>query len=238
MVRNPYNEYGRVALVESSTRRNVSHQSCFSVPTNAKYRHKAILSYLSSSNLHNAYGALRDELAQLNAPNNASALKNGDDDQRYKGLLEKKWTSVIRLQKKVLFPATTAKICQIMDLEARLHALQTELDFAPASMRQKNLDPATWVPRNPARHSLSGHRMPITGLAFHPTFTVIATCSEDTTIKIWDWETGEFEQTIKGHTKSVHDVDFSFDGKLLSTTPLSIISPFALPRLICSIMFV
>ena len=30
-----------------------------------------------------------------------------------------------------------------MDLEARLHALQTELDSAPASMRQKNLDPST-----------------------------------------------------------------------------------------------
>ena len=106
-----------------------------------------------------------------------------------------------------------------MDLEARLHALQTELDSAPASMRQKNLDPSLWIPRNPPRHTLSGHRMPITGLAFHPTFTVVASCSEDTTIKIWDWETGEFEQTIKGHTKSVHDVDFSFDGKLLSNSP-------------------
>src|SRR5271170_1253223 len=103
-----------------------------------------------------------------------------------------------------------------MDLEARLHALQAELDSAPASMRQKNLDPSSWIPRSPARHSLSGHRMPITGLAFHPTFTVVASCSEDTTIKVWDWETGEFEQTIKGHTKPVHDVDFSFDGKLLS----------------------
>ena len=108
---------------------------------------------------------------------------------------------------------------QIMDLEARLHALQTELDSAPASMRQKNLDPSTWIPRNTARHSLSGHRMPVTGLAFHPTFTVIASCSDDATIKVWDWETGEFEQTIKGHTKSVHDVDFSFDGKLLSMHP-------------------
>jgi platelet-activating factor acetylhydrolase IB subunit alpha len=106
-----------------------------------------------------------------------------------------------------------------MDLEARLHALQTELDSAPSSMRQKSLDPATWLPRSPARHNLSGHRMPVTGLAFHPTFTVVASSSEDTTIKIWDWETGEFEQTIKGHTKSVHDVDFSFDGKLLSSRP-------------------
>jgi platelet-activating factor acetylhydrolase IB subunit alpha len=73
----------------------------------------------------------------------------------------------------------------------------------------------SWIPRSPARHSLSSHRMPVTGLAFHPTFSILASCSEDATIKIWDWETGEFEQTVKGHTKSVHDVDFSFDGKLL-----------------------
>jgi len=105
---------------------------------------------------------------------------------------------------------------QIMDLEARIHALQTELDSAPSSMRQKNVDPSVWIPRSPPRYSLSGHRMPVTGIAFHPTFTIVATSSEDTTIKIWDWETGEFEQTIKGHTKTVHDVDFSFDGKLLS----------------------
>jgi len=107
-----------------------------------------------------------------------------------------------------------------MDLEARLHALQTELDSAPSSMRQKSLDPATWLPRPPARHNLAGHRDQITGLAFHPTFTVVASSSVDTTIKIWDWETGEFEQTVKGHTKQVHDVDFSFDGKLLGSFPM------------------
>jgi len=107
-----------------------------------------------------------------------------------------------------------------MDLEARLHALQAELDSAPSSMRQRNVDPVAWIPRAPARHSLSGHRMAITGLAFHPTFTVLASCSDDTTVKIWDWETGEFEQTIKGHTKSVHDVDFSPDGKMLGKSSL------------------
>jgi platelet-activating factor acetylhydrolase IB subunit alpha len=108
-----------------------------------------------------------------------------------------------------------------MDLESRIHALQTELDSAPSSIRQKNVDPSVWIPRNPPRYSLSGHRMPVTGIAFHPTFTVVASSSEDTTIKIWDWETGEFEQTIKGHTKTVHDVDFSFDGKLLSNLTTS-----------------
>jgi hypothetical protein len=51
--------------------------------------------------------ALKDELTQGEMFQNTALLDvNGDDDQRYKGLLEKKWTSVIRLQKKVSSTAT------------------------------------------------------------------------------------------------------------------------------------
>jgi len=64
-------------------------------------RHRAILSYLSNASLHSSYSALREELATLAASHDDRKSVNGDDEQRYKGLLEKKWTSVIRLQKKV-----------------------------------------------------------------------------------------------------------------------------------------
>jgi platelet-activating factor acetylhydrolase IB subunit alpha len=45
-------------------------------------------------------------------------------------------------------------------------------------------------------------------VAFHPIFSSLASGSEDYTIKIWDWELGELERTVKGHTKAVLDVDF------------------------------
>lgn len=48
----------------------------------------------------------------------------------------------------------------------------------------------------------------MTCVAFHPVFSSLASGSEDYTIKIWDWELGELERTIKGHTKAVLDVDF------------------------------
>ena len=32
---------------------------------------------------------------------------------------------------------------------------------------------------------------------------------------MWDYETGEFERTLKGHTDSVQDLDFDHTGKLL-----------------------
>lgn len=96
-----------------------------------------------------------------------------------------------------------------MDLESRNASLQSEIDSAtPTSLSRRNQDPVSWLPRSPARHTLQSHRDPITCVAFHPIFSSLASGSEDYTIKIWDWELGELERTIKGHTKAVLDVDF------------------------------
>lgn len=96
-----------------------------------------------------------------------------------------------------------------MDLESRNTSLQSELDSAtPTSLSRRNQDPTTWLPRSPARHTLQSHRQPVTCVAFHPVFSSLASGSEDTTIKIWDWELGELERTVKGHTKGVLDVDY------------------------------
>lgn len=45
-------------------------------------------------------------------------------------------------------------------------------------------------------------------IAFHPKFSSLASGSDDCTIKIWDWEFGELEKTVKGHTQAVRDVDY------------------------------
>jgi platelet-activating factor acetylhydrolase IB subunit alpha len=100
-------------------------------------------------------------------------------------------------------------VLQIMELESRNANLQAELDSAtPTSLSRRNQDPATWLPRSPARHVLQSHRDPITSVAFHPVFSSLASGSEDYTIKIWDWELGELERTMRAHTKAVLDVDF------------------------------
>ena len=101
-----------------------------------------------------------------------------------------------------------------MDLEARNAQLLEELANSrsnPASTRNS----VDWLPRNPPRHSLTGHRSPVTKVAFHPMYNVCASASEDASIKIWDWETGEFERTLKVHTKAVHDCDFDSKGQYL-----------------------
>lgn len=159
---------------------------------------RSIIAYLSSTGSIST-DVLNQLQSQLEVPplledNEAEIQKQGQ-------ILEKKWTSVVRLQRKVL------------DLESQVSNLKLELENGGGgsnakSSSKKNSDPLNWLPRLPAKYTLSGHRQPITSVAFHQVFSVIASASEDGTIKIWDWELGELERTIKGHTKSVVDIDF------------------------------
>ncbi|KAJ2511322.1 Lissencephaly-1, partial [Coemansia sp. RSA 1939] len=131
-----------------------------------------------------------------------------DPKDRHHNLLAKKWTSVIRLQKK------------IMELESKLSRQQEEMRngniSASASARRGSAAQRTeWLPRPPAKTRLAQHRAPITRVRFHPQYTVLATASEDMTVKIWDSESGDFERTLKGHTKAVQDLVFDAKGATL-----------------------
>ncbi|KAK4463416.1 putative nuclear distribution protein pac-1b [Cladorrhinum samala] len=167
-------------------------------PRQAEELHKSLISYLTSQNLLATASALRTELS---LPESAF---DQSQTEKYQGLLEKKWTSVIRLQRKIL------------ELEATVASLKTDLlSSSLGSSLRPVQDPAGWLPRSPPRYTLEGHRLPITSVAFHPVFSSLASASEDTTVKVWDWELGELERTLKGHTKAVLDVDYGL--KLLAS---------------------
>lgn len=42
----------------------------------------------------------------------------------------------------------------------------------------------------------------------------------DATIKLWDFESGDFERTLKGHTNAVQSLDFDHTGNFLGMTLL------------------
>ncbi|CAM4670791.1 hypothetical protein PO909_008390 [Leuciscus waleckii] len=155
---------------------------------------RAIADYLRSNGYEEAYSVFKKE-AELDM--------NEELDKKYAGLLEKKWTSVIRLQKKV------------MELESKLNEAKEEITLG-GPVAQKR-DPKEWIPRPPEKYALSGHRSPVTRVIFHPVFSLMVSASEDATIKVWDYEAGDFERTLKGHTDSVQDISFDQTGKLLAS---------------------
>ena len=65
---------------------------------------------------------------------------------------------------------------------------------------------------------LKGHApRKVTGLAFSPDGHRLASCSDDTTVALWEVSTGQAIETLRGHASNVNDVRFSPDGKLVAS---------------------
>ncbi|KAJ5114297.1 nuclear migration protein NudF [Penicillium alfredii] len=172
--------------------------------------HNSIIVYLVSVNASRSAALLRQELG---------IDSNADDaGKKYHGLLEKKWASETRLQKRIL------------ELEIQLARIQPDLKpvnpvksplvnirSIPIKLCESEAKPAspiplrsntTWLPGSHPKHTLQSHRGAVTCVSFHPFHHTLASASEDCTINIWDWKLGKLERTLKGHPKPVLGVDY------------------------------
>jgi WD40 repeat protein len=85
--------------------------------------------------------------------------------------------------------------------------------------------PATGAPGRPSpapslsrlARILAGHTSYVTGVAFRPDGSLLATASGDHTVQLWDTRTGASVRTLIGHDEGVTGVAFSPDGSLLAT---------------------
>ena len=163
---------------------------------------KAIAEYLNKNNYKNTLATFLEETDPKYDPQEKPSSGLSD-------VLERKWISVTRLQKKNY------------DLEAKIEQLSEQLSnssgaiFNKTNLTGKEIEQL--FPKIPAKFVLEGHRAPVTRVAFHPQYTMLASCGEDASIKLWDFETGQLEKTLKGHTASITDVSFDGQGKYMAT---------------------
>jgi platelet-activating factor acetylhydrolase IB subunit alpha len=114
----------------------------------------SILEYLNANGLLESCEVFKREENLMNS-----------DLEKYEGMLEKRWTCVLRLQKK------------INELESKVGTQSTLL--------QKPASSGSLVPKQPELYVVKGHQKSINGIAIHPSCSYFATASDDSTIKVF-----------------------------------------------------
>uniref|UniRef100_A0A0G4FY98 Lissencephaly-1 homolog n=1 Tax=Chromera velia CCMP2878 TaxID=1169474 RepID=A0A0G4FY98_9ALVE len=134
-------------------------------------------------------------------------------------MLVKRWICVSRLQTKM------------SRLESQLDEQNRQLQTY-GSISVKKSSPEATIQSRPSANFVA-HRRSVTALAFHPLFCLIATASEDCSIKLWDYlgaseagggksdggEGGEvkLERTVAAHTDVVNGLCFDPSGSRLAS---------------------
>jgi platelet-activating factor acetylhydrolase IB subunit alpha len=161
----------------------------------------AVLAYMRAQNLNAAADAFAADV------DDAAVVTAQAAEAKFAKMLTTKWRSVIRLQRRVL------------ELEKTEKRLNTELAEAYRSGGRRKVDTTATLPGDDARsqRALKGHRDAVTAVAFHPAFSLVASASDDASVRLWDCESGKFERSLTGHQDAVTGVAFSAQGTHLAT---------------------
>ncbi|KAF2084117.1 WD40 repeat-like protein [Saccharata proteae CBS 121410] len=68
-----------------------------------------------------------------------------------------------------------------------------------------------------AKLKLCGHRKGISAVRFSPDGRLIASCSADATVKIWDAKTGKLQHTLEGHMAGISCIAWAADSRMLAS---------------------
>ena len=105
-----------------------------------------------------------------------------------------------------------------MDLEKQIKYLKEEnsMQSLPEGVFGKDKS-GDALPREPSKYTMQGHRGKVNKIVTHPFYNLVASASEDSSIRLWDFDQGEMERTLKSHTGIVNYVAFDPTGKMLAS---------------------
>ncbi|KAF8535469.1 hypothetical protein BDD12DRAFT_892769 [Trichophaea hybrida] len=87
-------------------------------------------------------------------------------------------------------------------------------DQSPLWIKKTPVVPAYW---NPSLQTLEGHSGPVWAVEFSSDSQLLASASDDNTVRLWDPSTGASRGTLEGHSGEVWAVAFSSDSQLLAS---------------------
>jgi len=121
--------------------------------------------------------------------------------------LEKKWGTLLSLQKK------------ISDLENEVKQLKEDLERGGAGLSEKAKKEAELMglPKSIPKATIKGHRQGVTCLCFHPFYKRLASGSDDASIIIWECDEFTEERSLKAHTDTINCLKFDNNGKYLAS---------------------
>lgn len=76
------------------------------------------------------------------------------------------------------------------------------------------ISPAVW---SPELQKLESHTNTVYAVAFSYDGTLLASATQDRTVRLWNPHAGQEVQKLEGHTDIVHSVTFSHDGTILAS---------------------
>ena len=156
---------------------------------------KCILEYLITKKYNNSIEPFMKD----------TGLKQSDATKGSK--LEKKWGTLLSLQKK------------ISDLENEVKQLKEDLERGGTGLSDKAKKEAELMglPKSIPKATIKGHRQGITCLCFHPFYKRLASGSDDASIIIWECDEFTEERSLKAHSDTINHLTFDNNGKYLAS---------------------